>query len=114
MIEKIIVDYLNSLDALQAKAYTEVPKNVPDKYYLIEKTGASVDNWINTSTVAIQSHADTLYDVISLNEDLREAMLNGLITLDEISGVHLNSDYNFTDTTTKRHRYQAVYQVTHY
>ena len=113
MIEKTIFDYLNSID-LQAKAYTEIPKNVPSKFYLIEKTGTSIDNRITTSTVAIQSYADTLYDAISLNDDLKDAMLDGLITLDEVSAVYLNSDYNFTDTTTKRHRYQAVFVITHY
>ena len=113
MIEKIVFDYLNSLD-LQAKAYTEIPKTVPSKFYLIEKTGTSVDNRIATSTIAIQSYADTLYDAASMNEDLKEAMLDGLISLDEVSAVYLNSDYNYTDITTKRHRYQAVFVITHY
>ena len=114
MIEKIIFDYLNSLTGLSAKAYTEMPKTVPNKMYLIEKTGSSVDNRITTSTVAIQSYGDTLYDAITLNEDLITAMLDGLITLDSVSGVYLNSDYNFTDTATKRYRYQAVFVITHY
>lgn len=113
MIEKVIFDYLNGLD-LQAKAYTEIPATVPSKFYLIEKTGSSVDNRITTSTIAIQSYADTLFDAISLNEELKAAMMDGLISLDEISAVYLNSDYNFTDTTTKRHRYQAVFVITHY
>ena len=32
----------------------------------------------------------------------------------KISRVQLNSDYNFTDTAQKRHRYQAVYDITFY
>ena len=113
MIEKIVFDYLNSLD-LQAKAYTEIPKTAPTKFYLIEKTGSSTDNRITTSTIAIQSYADTLYNAVSMNEDLKEAMLDGLITQEDISAVYLNSDYNYTDTTTKRYRYQAVFVITHY
>lgn len=113
MIEKIVFDYLNSQD-LPAKAYTEMPKTVPSKLYLIEKTGSSIDNKITTSTIAIQSYADTLYDAISLNESLKAVMLEGFISLESISGVYLNSDYNFTDTTTKRYRYQAVFVITHY
>ena len=113
MIEKIIFDYLNSID-LPAKAYTEIPKSVPEKFYLIEKTGSSVDNRITTSTIAIQSYAGTLYDAVTMNDDLKGAMLDGLISLEDISAVYLNSDYNYTDTTTKRHRYQAVFVVTHY
>ena len=114
MIEKIIFDYLNSSEDLTAKAYTEMPKTVPSKMYLIEKTGSSRDNKINSATIAIQSYAETLYDAISLNEDLKAVMLDGLISLDSVSGVYLNSDYNYTDTTTKRYRYQAVFVVTYY
>ena len=40
--------------------------------------------------------------------------MDDLITNDEIGRVSLDSDYNFTDTQTKHHRYQAVYQLVHY
>lgn len=113
MIEKIILDYLNSLD-LSAKVYTEMPKTVPSSLYLIEKVGSSTDNHITTANITIQSYADTLYNAALLNEDLKTAMLDGLIELDSISSVKLNSDYNYTDTTTKRYRYQAVFVVTYY
>ena len=36
------------------------------------------------------------------------------IELPTISAVYINSDYNFTDTETKRYRYQCVAVVTHY
>lgn len=114
MVEKIIYDYLNSSEILTAKVYTEIPKTVPSKMYLIGKTGSSNKNKINSATITIQSYADTLYDAVSLNEDIKAVMIDGLITLDSISGVYLNSDYNFTDTTTKRYRYQAVFVVTYY
>lgn len=113
MIEKIIFDYLNGLD-LSADAYTEMPKTVPSKLYLIERMGGSETNKIKTANIAIQSYADTLYNAILLNEEVKSAMLNGLIELDSIAGVKLNSDYNYTDTTTKRYRYQAVFVVTYY
>ena len=113
MIEKIIFDYLNGSD-LSADTYTEMPKTVPSKLYLIERTGGSETNKIKTANIAIQSYADTLYNAILLNEEVKSAMLNGLIELDSIAGVKLNSDYNYTDTTTKRYRYQAVFVVTYY
>ena len=34
--------------------------------------------------------------------------------LGEVTRVELQTDYNFTDTTTKQYRWQAVYQITHY
>jgi hypothetical protein len=113
MIEKTILDYLNSAE-LPARAYTEMPKTPPTTLYLIEKTGDSQTNRVNTATVAIQSYGGSLYEASSLNEELKDAMMNGLIRLDGISGVKLNSDYNYTDTTTKRYRYQAVFLVTYY
>ena len=112
MIEKIIYDYLNSLEGVNA--YTEMPKTFPGNCYLIEKTGDRRTNHINTATIAIQSYGETLYDAMLLNDSLKDIMLDGLILLDSVSGVKLNSDYNYTDTTTKRYRYQAVFVVTYY
>lgn len=114
MIEKIIYDYLNSLDELPVAVYTEVPETRPSRFYLIERTGEIITDRIQTATIAIKSHGDSLYDAIDLNNKVVTAMLNGLITLDSISGVKLNSAYNFTDTTTKTYRYQAVFVVTYY
>ena len=113
MIEKIIYDFLNTLD-LSASVYTEMPKDVPSKLFLIERTGGNITDHIKMANIAIKSYADTLYDAIVLNEEIKQAMLEDLIKLDDISGVKLNSDYNFTDTTTKRYRYQAVFVVTYY
>ena len=48
-----------------------------------------------------------------MNGKVKEAV-KGLVELDSISGVHLNSDYNFTDTETKRYRYQAVFDINYF
>ena len=112
MIEKTIYDYLNTLDGV--KVFTEIPKDFPGNFYLIEKTGDMRENHINRATIAIQSYGETLYDAMVLNDSLKGYMLDGLISLDTISGVKLNSDYNYTDTSTKRYRYQAVFVVTYY
>ena len=49
-----------------------------------------------------------------MNEEIKAMMLDGLITLGAVAKVDLNSDYNFTDTTTKTYRYQAVFDIVHY
>ena len=54
-----------------------------------------------------------MYEAAALNELVKTAA-DSLVTLDEIASAKLNSDYNFTDTTTKRYRYQAVYDIKHY
>lgn len=112
MIEKIIFDYLNS--ELSVPAYLEIPKDKPNAYYAIERTGGDIENKINRSNIVIQSYAKTLFEAVSMNETVKELMLDGLVTLEDISRVELNSDYNYTDPTTAQYRYQAVFVVTHY
>lgn len=112
MIEQIIYDYLNSV--LEIPVYTEIPKSKPSAYYVIERTGGDVENKIIHSNIVVQSYAKTLFDAVSMNEDVKTKMLDGLISLDSISRVELNSDYNYTDPTVAQYRYQAVFVVTHY
>lgn len=113
MIEEIIYTYLNSQQP-SAVVYTEIPKERPSKFFVIEKTGGGTSNHINSSTIAVQSYAPSLYEAASMNEEIKALMLEGLITQSEIASVRLNSDYNFTDTTTKTYRYQAVFDIVHY
>lgn len=83
------------------------------EYVLIEKTGSSSENHINNSTFAVQSYSNTLYNAAELNERVKEVMRE-IVELPEVTKCVINSDYNFTDTTTKEYRYQAVIELTHY
>lgn len=112
MIEKIIIAYLNEITALP-KAYMMRPEKAPEKYILVEKTGAKKSNHILHSTFAFQSYAPKLLDAAELNEQVKEAV-ESMIALDEIIGIRLNSDYNFTNTADKQPRYQAVFDIAHY
>lgn len=114
MIETILYNFLS--EKLSTPVYTEIPSNPPSSFYLIEKTGGSQKNNIKRATVTIQSYGTSLYNAASLNEILKETILaaDGLIMLDSIVSVNLTADYNFTDTTTKKHRYQAVLEIVHY
>jgi hypothetical protein len=112
MIEVLLLNYLNNA-GLSATVYTEQPKEKPSKFFLIEKTGGIVTEHITESTFAIQSLADSMFEAASMSEEVKTAMSNAII-LPEISRVEINSDYNFTDTSTKKYRYQAVFVVTHY
>lgn len=117
MIEKVIYDYLNNCfadNALGISAYMERPANPPESYVLIEKTGSGgEENHIKKSTLAIQSIKPSLYEAAVLNESVKDFM-RAAISLDSITKVEINSDYNFTDGTTKTYRYQAVFDITHY
>ena len=112
MIEKIIIEYLNA-NLEDVKAYMERPKDPGKQYILIEKTGTHEENHIRHSTIAIQSIAPSLYGAASLDEDVISLMMNA-ISMDDISSVKLNSDYNFTNWESKQYRYQAVFDITHY
>ena len=61
----------------------------------------------------VQSYAGSLLEAAQLNDQVKQAM-DSLPELADIGAARLNSDYNFTDTASKRYRYQAVYDVTHY
>ena len=111
MIEKTILDYLN--EHLTVPVYMEEPINKPVSYVLIERTGSSESDLIETTTLALQSYGASLYDAAVLNMAVK-ARIKQAVELPSVSAVYINSDYNFTDTETKRYRYQCVAVVTHY
>lgn len=110
MIAKILLDYLN--EHLSVPAYMEAHSELTD-YVLIDQTGSSRENQITTTTLAIQSYGDTLYNAMLLNESVKQAM-DGFLQLPQVARVELQTDYNFTNTTTKQYRWQAVFLITHY
>jgi hypothetical protein len=111
MIEETVLNYLSK--KLSVPVSMEVPEKPPAAFCVVEKTGSGRDNRINSATFAVQSYGSTLYQAAELNERAKAAM-DDLVELNEIARADLNSDYNFTDSSTKRYRYQAIYDITHY
>lgn len=105
MIEKIVFDYLRNNVGIPV--YMEMPVDPPEELVLIEKTGSGEENHIQSAVFAIQSYGASLLRAAYINEMVKDAMRD-IIVLPEISRVDLNSDYNYTDTRTKKYRYQAV------
>lgn len=112
-IESVIIEYLNSAD-LDAPAFGEKPQKAPEEFYTVELTGGGATDHINESTIVIQSYANSRARAADLAYDVDNVMQYGLIELDYVSKVHRNTVANFTDTATKKYRYQGVYVVTHY
>lgn len=108
MIEKIILDHLSS--CLQIPVYLEHRDSEPDSFVLIERIGSSTDNMVTTVSFAIQSYGPSMLEACKLNERVKDAM-DRSIELNSLSKVSLDSDYNFTDTETKKYRYQAIYDL---
>ena len=111
MIETLVLQHLAA--ALDVPVELEIPEKMPETFVRIEKTGGGEQEYICTSTFAVQSYAPSLYKAAELNEKVKAAM-RGLIALDRVTRVQLNSDYPFFDTARKRRRYQAVFDITHY
>lgn len=112
MIEKIVYDYLKTALAPN-QVFTEIRQGMPDKFVFFEKTGSSMRDRLMVSIFAFQSYGSSLFEAASLNHDVVEAMLN-MVSEADITNVELNSDYNYTDMETKKPRYQAVFEITHY
>ena len=111
MIEIIIKNHLDS--KLDEPVSLEKPDPSTGGYVVFEKTSSGKSNHLPTAVFAFQSYGTSLYNALLLNEKVKKAV-ESLIELDEIRGVSLNSDYNFTDTTTKEYRYQAVFDIKYY
>lgn len=110
MIEKIVLDYLN--DKLDVETHTEEHEEL-ESYVLIEKTGGGKNNHIFSGTLAIKSYAPTMFKASSLNEEVKEAMEH-IVDFTDVVKCKLMTDYNFTDISKKKYRYQAVFDLVHY
>lgn len=105
MIEKTILDYMTN--KLSCPVVMERDGQTAP-FVLIEKTGGGREDRINLASMAFQSYGASLYEAAELNEQVKTIMDD--IELDTVSA-SLNSDYNFTDTSTKEYRYQALFDI---
>ena len=108
MIEEIIINYLNSV--LTVPVTAERKKDPPTRYVIVERTGEAAANYLRTATIAIQAYAESMYEAAKLCETVI-AEMEGLKAVDAVSGVWLETSYNFTDGTSGQYRYQAVFTV---
>lgn len=108
MIEEIVIQYLNKV--LDIPVYAEMPKEECKCFVLVEKTGGVEENHIYSAVLTLQSYAESMHAAAELNEMVKKKM-NEIISFEDISKCKLNTDYNYTDTTKKKYRYQAVYKL---
>lgn len=111
MIENVVLNHLAK--RMTVPVYMEEPERPPEAYVIIERTGGGSRGQLKTATLAIRSYGKTMEQAAQLNEAMKEAM-ECIENQDPVSRAQLNSDYNFTDTATKRYRYQAVYDLIFY
>lgn len=111
MIEKIIRDYL--LARISVPVYVDVPAEPPESYVVVERTGGGETEHIRSAMVAVQSYGASRYDALTLHENVL-LLLKNLKELDNVSASDLNAEYDYTDTSTNRYRYQAVFDIIYY
>lgn len=111
MIEITVLNYLSSV--LDVPVVMEIPDKPDDRFVLLKKADGSESDHLSFAMFTVQSYGPSMVEAALLNQTVKAAMKR-IIELDEISGCHLNSDYNFTDTASKRYRYQAVFDIYHY
>lgn len=111
MIEKTVLDFMTS--RLTMPVSMEIPAPLPESFVVIRKSDSDRENRLDSATFIADSYGPTLYQAAELNEAVKE-ILDELTDLDKISASNLVTDYPFPDTTIERHRYQAVYTITHY
>jgi hypothetical protein len=69
---------------------------------------------MRTATVAVQSYGPTMLDAAALNEQVLDLMREIQYRENSIISCEVNSTYNFTDTRTKRYRYQTVIDLVYF
>lgn len=111
MIELTVKEYLETV--LDCPVFMEVPENPAPPFVIVQKTGSGRENQLDSAMIVVQSYDASLYKAALLNERVKEAM-DALPDLPSVSGCYRNSDYPFPDTTKKRYRYQAVFDIYHY
>ena len=112
-IEEFVISYLSGAEELSGIPVSgSVRHPMPPKFVTVELTGSEVTNFITSAAIAVQSWAETRAEAAALNETVK-TLMDAMISEDEISRSDMDSSYNFTDETTNRPRYQAVYEITY-
>lgn len=114
-VEEVVISYLNGHADIEYPAYGDTPykNNLPAHHYMVEKTGSNTRDRITTAQITIQSvTVQSKAQAARMNERMTGVM-EGIVGTSGISACHLNSDYDYTDTTSKRWRYQAVFDITY-
>ena len=116
MIEKTVYEYLSTrIDVPVFMELPEVPSEDhpewPDRFVVIQKIGGGKLDHIRSASFAFQSYSLTsLYEAAALDEEV-QAVMDNMAVLDNIGSCSLASNYEFTDTRTKRYRYQCTYDI---
>lgn len=111
MIEIIVKNHVER--KLDVPVYLEFPSDAPARLVVLRKGGSSREDFIDSAMFVAESYAESLLEAARLNEQVKAAM-DSLVELPSVSASARAGDYPAFDTARKRHRYQAVFNITHY
>lgn len=111
MIEITLLNFL--AEKLSVPVYQEYPSNPPERFVVLRKADSSRENLLDSAMFVADSYAEPLLEAAKLNEQVKAA-LDALPENDAVSSSRRAGDYPAFDNKNKRHRYQAVYNITHY
>lgn len=99
------------LSGMGYDAYANVPKDRPDAFVTVERTGGGVADMVDLPLVAVQAWAQSAADAEAMANAVKMAALVG----ERPEGVHsirVNSGpYKFYDEETMQPRYQVLFDV---
>lgn len=111
MIEIIVKEFMEQ--RLQVPLFMEYPKNPPDSFVILKKGDSGRENFLDTAMFVVDSYGPSLLEAAQLNEQVK-VILDDLYLLDAVSSSRRGGDYPAFDSKNKRHRYQAVQNISHY
>lgn len=111
MIEVIVLSFLS--ERLSVPVYPEFPDDPPERFVVLHKADSGRENMLDSAMFVADSYAEPLLEAAKLNAQVKAAM-DALTQIDTVSSSNLSGDYPAFDTKNKRHRYQAVYNISHY
>lgn len=110
-IEKRVRAYLKA--KLNIPVYLEEPEEKVTKYAIVEKVGSSVENYIYGAMINVTCYDSTLSLTADLNDEIVEYMERMPDEDLKIYDCFLNSEYNATETSTHRYRYESLFDMTY-
>lgn len=110
LIEATVITYL--IQVLDTdRVYAETPAEPPEEYWLVELTSSGESNHIQSATIAVQAISNvSMLRAAEMSQAAVKAMRE-ITLLQDVSKCQLNSKYNYTDTTMRQYRYQAVFDL---
>lgn len=112
-VEVLLVDFFNASTIVQSEnleAFLDVPKERPDRFLTVERTGGPEGQITGTPTLAIQVWAEHRFEAGDMAR-LVAGVVRSAVVLPWVGRVGIQSIYNFPDPDSKQARYQIVVEL---